>query len=151
VGLIIRLPELSPTLTTRERFGQHSKDTACAGCHVMMDPIGLGFENYDAVGRFRATENNQPVDASGNVAGTDVEGDFVGPAALGAKLATSTDVKHCIATNAFRYANGRGETEADACAIAELDTKFAAAKYDFKELMIALTQTDSFLYRRGAP
>ncbi len=46
-------PDLDPNLTTRERFRQHSDSTECAGCHKKMDPIGLTFEHYDPIGRWR--------------------------------------------------------------------------------------------------
>src|SRR5262249_1577733 len=49
-------PVITPGSSTRERFSQHSTDPACAGCHHLMDPIGFGFENFDAIGRFRSTD-----------------------------------------------------------------------------------------------
>ena len=63
----VMVPELDPNLTTRERFSQHSVDDQCAGCHVMMDPIGFGLENYDAIGNWRDTENGAPIDATGSI------------------------------------------------------------------------------------
>src|SRR5690606_28192980 len=45
-------PVVTPDATTRERFSQHRADPACAGCHMLMDPIGLGFEHYDALGQW---------------------------------------------------------------------------------------------------
>ena len=57
-------PKPNPLLTTRERFAQHEKDPYCAGCHRLMDPIGLGFESYDAIGRFRTKEGSLNIDAS---------------------------------------------------------------------------------------
>ena len=87
----IKPPELSSTLTTRERFAQHSADSACSTCHQLTDAIGLGFENFDAAGKFRDTENGQPVDVSGEIFGTDVAGKFNGPIELGQKLASQRD------------------------------------------------------------
>ena len=43
-------PDLDPSLTTRQRFAAHTTQASCAACHKLMDPIGLGFENYDGVG-----------------------------------------------------------------------------------------------------
>ena len=54
------------------------QDPACASCHEKMDYIGFGFEHYDAIGQFRATENGQSIDASGELTGTDVDGWFNG-------------------------------------------------------------------------
>ena len=49
-----------------ERLGEHVTNDACAGCHELMDPIGLAFENFDAIGAYRAQENGVEIDASGN-------------------------------------------------------------------------------------
>ena len=53
-------PAPDPNATTRQRFEQHRANPSCAACHQLMDPIGIGFENYDAIGRYRTTENNPP-------------------------------------------------------------------------------------------
>jgi len=61
--------------SVRERMEQHRKDPACAGCHARMDPLGFALENFDAVGRWRATSDGLPVDASGSLSdGTKFEG-----------------------------------------------------------------------------
>lgn len=53
-SIVVRPPSVSPRLSTRERFQQHVADPACSGCHQLMNPFGFAFENYDAVGRYRA-------------------------------------------------------------------------------------------------
>lgn len=145
--LIIVPPELDPNLTTRERFNQHSADPECAGCHKLMDPIGLGFEHFDPVGRFRADENGIAVSDAGELFGTDVDGEFNGPVELGARLASSEQVAGCMTRQWVRFAHGRSETGYDACSLAELGDAFLASDYDIKQLVLALTQTDAFLYR----
>lgn len=145
--VMIKAPEPDPNSTTRERFAQHSADGACKGCHTLMDPLGFGFESYDGMGRFRTSENGVPIDASGELTGTDVDGTFTGAVGLAAKLAASKEVQSCYATQWFRFAYGRGENTGDACSLATLTTKLSAANGDIKELLVALTQTDAFLYR----
>lgn len=142
------LPMPDPNSTARERFKEHAT-SACAGCHNLMDPLGFGFENFDSVGRFRTTENGQPVDASGEIVGTDIEGTFNGVTELTQRLVQSEDVKACYAKMWFRWASGRAETEEDACTIEKLGTTFSEANGNVKELLVALTQTDAFLYRTG--
>jgi hypothetical protein len=146
-------PSLSPTLTTRQRFAQHSAAATCAGCHSLMDPLGLGFETFDGAGLYRATENGQPIDASGQVANADAElaGPFNGAVELEKKLGGSATVQACMTTQWFRYAYGRSETDADTCSMATLATKFAAGGYKMQDLLAALTQTKAFLYRRVTP
>jgi hypothetical protein len=141
-------PELSSTLSTRERFAAHRTQPLCASCHDLMDPIGLGFENYDGAGHYRTTENGKAIDASGEVLQSDISGGFDGAVDLAKQLAGSDQVRDCVATSWFRYAYGRAETRDDACALAVVNKKFASAKYDLKSLLVSLTQTDAFLYRK---
>jgi uncharacterized protein DUF1592/uncharacterized protein DUF1588/uncharacterized protein DUF1595/uncharacterized protein DUF1585/uncharacterized protein DUF1587 len=61
------LKPAAPATTTREHFAAHSQNAVCNGCHTKMDPIGFGFEHYDAFGRRRELDNGQPVDATGTV------------------------------------------------------------------------------------
>ena len=157
VGVAIKVPDLSPTLTTRQRFTMHSADPSCSACHTLMDPIGLGFEGFDAAGAYRATENGVAVDASGSVNGavdTQLAGAFNGIVDLEQKLGESGTVQHCVTTQWFRYAYGRKETtgdDADACSMDALQTQFAAGGYKVQDLLAALTQTNTFLYRRVTP
>ncbi len=145
--LMIKPPELSSTLTTRQRFTQHSIDPACTPCHHLMDPIGLGFEDFDGAGAFRALENGQPIDDSGEVKDSDVPGTFHGVGELASKLASSDQVRTCVATRWFRYGYGRGETSADACSLSAIQGQFAAGGFKIRDVIIALTRTDAFRYR----
>jgi hypothetical protein len=149
--IIIKPPELSSTLSTRERFAQHSASAACSGCHQLMDPIGLTFENYDGAGKYRTTENNKAIDVSGEITQSDVTGTFQGVTGLAQKLSTSQKVKSCMARSWFRYAYGRAETDADACALAEVNQKFKESGYKITSLIVALAKTDAFLYRPHIP
>jgi hypothetical protein len=146
--VIPELPPVDPDATTRERFEQHRSDPACAACHSMFDPIGFGFENYDAVGRWRTSENGLPIDASGELTAADVAGEFVGVRELGTKLAASEDVAQCMTRQWFRFAYGRLESEElDACNMDALATTFSESGHDLRELLVALTQTDAFMFR----
>jgi len=147
-NLEIRPPALDPRKTTRQRFSEHTTDAFCAICHKMLDPIGFGFEHYDGIGRWRDTESGLPVDAHGALTGTDVDGDFDGVPALAQRLARSSDVSACYATQWFRFGYGRGETTDDACTLAQLSGALTAAKGDVRELIVALTQTEGFRFRR---
>ena len=146
-------PALSPTLTTRQRFTQHSADAACTPCHQLMDPIGLGFETFDGAGMYRSMENGQPIDASGQVnsADAEIQGPFNGVLELEKKLGGSSDVQACVTTQWFRYAYGRAETPADMCSMATLSNQFGAGGWKVQDLLTALTQTKAFLYRRVTP
>ena len=58
----------------RERISEHRKNAVCAGCHAMMDPLGLALENFDGIGRWRLEDSGSRIDASGQlVDGTPIE------------------------------------------------------------------------------
>ncbi|MET0791318.1 MAG: DUF1592 domain-containing protein, partial [Polyangiaceae bacterium] len=143
-------PDPDPKLTTRERFAIHTSSTACSACHRMIDGAGFGFENYDQLGRYRTVENGIDVNASGEMVATGeaaVDGPFTGVEQLSQRLSSSNRVQRCLATNWYRYAMGRVETEADGCSLQDVQKKFAATGGQFKELLVALTLTDAFRYR----
>ncbi len=141
-------PAPDPGATTREIFEQHTADPTCASCHVLIDGIGLGMENYDGVGRYRTTENGKPVDATGELLATDVDGPFDGGVELAHQLAQSEQVRECVARQWFRFAFGRLEGDGDACSLDTLHLAFADSDYDVRALLIELVRTDAFLYRR---
>jgi len=143
-----------PNLTTRQRAENQRGTGTCGACHRLMDKIGFGFEHFDAVGRWRDQENGKPIDASGEIVDTDVPGAFDGAAELGKKLATSGELRQCVATQWFRFAFGRGEETADACAIERLDKAFGDSGNRVRDLLLAMTQSEGFTLRStegGAP
>jgi hypothetical protein len=137
--------------TARDRFGAHLQaGSSCSGCHSLMDPIGLAFENFDAMGQFRTSENGKTIDASGtvnNALDPSLGGAFNGVRELATKMAASDQVRDCVATQWFRFASGRSEEDADACSLGTLQEAFAASGGDLTELVVATTQTDAFWYR----
>jgi hypothetical protein len=146
----IEAPEVDPNATTREQFAEHSENPACSGCHVKMDPIGFGLEAYDGVGRYRETEHGLPIDTTGELIDTvDADGPFDGARELAQRLARSSEVRQCVATQWFRFGYGRVEKEADVCNMRKVQETFAASGYDIRELLVALTQTDAFRYRHA--
>jgi hypothetical protein len=144
-------PDPAPNSTTRQRLEQHRADPNCAACHQLMDPIGFGFENFDAVGRYRTTDGGQPVDATGELIQSDENGTFDGAIQLANKLSQSKLVEQCYALQWFRFGYGRAEAADDACTIQTLDQGFASSNGDIKELIVSLTQSDAFLYRIADP
>jgi hypothetical protein len=148
-GVIITPPKFDPKVTTKERFIQHRRDPTCAGCHELMDPVGFTFEHYDAIGRWRAVDGAFPVDAVGDLSGTDdADGKFDGAIELGARLAKSQQVRRCIATQWFRFALGRPERDADAGSLAAAYQVFEREGFDVRELIVAITTTDAFRHVR---
>jgi hypothetical protein len=135
-SIVVSPPVVDPRLPTRQRFAQHTSDPFCASCHTLMDPIGFAFENYDPIGRWRDTDADVPVDATGSLTGTDVDADLDGVPSLAARLAGSAEVATCAATQWFRYAFGRSEqTSGDLCAISALASALTGPGGDFKQMV----------------
>jgi hypothetical protein len=136
-------------LTQRARLEQHRVNPSCAGCHDLMDPIGVVFEGFDAVGRTRTVdEQGQPVDTTSSLSDTDdANGPMNNPTDLGQLLAKSDEVRSCYVTKSFQFFYGRDVDTPDACSMAQLLTSFKGKAYSLSELLVALTQTDAFLYR----
>lgn len=142
-------PPLAPGLTTRQRFDMHRTQPRCAGCHQLIDPIGFGFEHYDALGRYRATESGHAIDASGEIfLGHDATGPFDGAVELGQQLLTSETLSQCVARQFFRFGTGRIETESDRCSTHTLDAAMRRSGGNLRDLMLAVAATDAFRYRR---
>lgn len=88
-----------------------STTEGCANCHKLMDPIGFGLENYDAAGRYRATQPDRPdctIDGNGNFEGL---GTFNGPAQLADLILGAGGVDECVASQLYRYAVGRAKLD----------------------------------------
>lgn len=147
-------PDPDPNATTRERFFEHTANVSCSGCHVLIDPLGFGFEGYDQLGRHRTQENGLPVDTSGDVRFPAVDynlsGPFDGAIELGERLAESPQLTDCIAQNWYQFAMGRGAAAVeDQCNLARLQEDFRASGGDVRELLVRITGSDAFVFRRG--
>ncbi len=141
-------PDPDPDATTRELFEQHTADPSCAGCHVYIDGIGLGFEGYDGLGVYRTEENGLPVDESGELVAADVTGSFDGVPELAEMLVRSENVQQCVVRQWFRYSLGRFELDEDACTLEMLDAAFEDADHDIRSILVAIATSDAFTYKR---
>lgn len=145
-------PPVTPATSTRERFAQHVLDTRCAGCHSMMDPIGLGFEHYDPIGSWREMDGLGDVDATGEFvdAAPDLDGPFNGGVELASKLAGSRQVRTCAGLQWFRFSMGRMESVADACSVKTIRDGFEASGGNVRSLLVQIAQSDAFRHVRSA-
>lgn len=144
-GVTVQFPPFNPKLTKRQRFEQHRTDASCGFCHATLDPPGFAFEHYDATGVWRVDDGDLPVDATGELTGTDdVDGPFDGVVELGARLAASNQVRRCVATQWFRAAVGRVERAEDAPSLDAVFHTFARAGFDVRELLVAIATSDAF-------
>jgi hypothetical protein len=135
----------SANTTLRQRLAVHVSEPRCASCHNAMDPIGFGFENFDAVGRFRTTEKSMPVDASGRIdAGTT----FKDALELVKLLKADARLPGCVTRVAFRHASGHVELPGEEPSIAAIEKNAVAQGFSFRSLLIELVASDAFRYAK---
>ncbi len=127
--------------TNRQRYLDHEAP-GCAECHERIDGIGFTMEHYDAIGRWRDDDGGLPVDATGSVSGTAVDG----AVELAGALADSAEVRRCYVTQWFRAAFGRGEAAGDSPTLDALDDGFSSDQ-DIRELLVSITTREEFAYR----
>ena len=151
-GIVVQVPELKEGLTTRERFAAHSEQEPCHSCHQLIDPIGFGFESFDAVGRHRETASGKPVDESGEIINSvSTDGSFSGVGDLSTVLAQSTEVHECFALQWFRFAYGVDEDPTLDCLLADITQSFVSQGTQVESLWLALAQTPHFTHRKSLP
>jgi hypothetical protein len=137
-----------PTGTLRERLAQHRANPECAACHDYLDPIGLGLENFDAIGAWRTHDAGEVVDASGRFP----DGrSFSGPRQMAALVKADPSTPRCIAERLLVYALGRGLGPRDAVHLDAITAQWAAGGYEFRRLLVAVAQSEPFRMRRGEP
>ncbi|MFZ9936196.1 MAG: DUF1592 domain-containing protein [Luteolibacter sp.] len=131
----------------RAELERHRADPNCSACHALIDPLGFGLESFDAIGRFRASENNLPVDTSGKLLNGTA---FAGPAELLDILVTEHDDQflHSITTRMLTYALGRGLTPLDRPAIDEIKSTARENGTRLIPLIRAVIHSVPFQYRR---
>ncbi len=114
------VPALDDTVTEqaatlRERLERHRQNPECAACHDRMDPLGFGLENFDALGRWRETDQSSPIDARGTLPSGQ---SFVGPQELKrVVLQRSEEFQQHFVRKLLGFALGRGLTKFDDCVI----------------------------------
>jgi uncharacterized protein DUF1592/uncharacterized protein DUF1588/uncharacterized protein DUF1587/uncharacterized protein DUF1585/uncharacterized protein DUF1595 len=134
--------------TTRQKYEQHKTEAFCAACHDQFDAIGFGFEEMDGLGRFRTLENGHPVDSSGALSNTDVDGTFVGVAELSQKLAASGSFETCFVRQFFRFAESRVPESTEQCLVDDWAGKFVKSGGHFKDLIVIYVTEAGFITRK---
>ena len=131
--------------TARGRLEAHVASPACAGCHTLMDPLGLALEKMDGIGIERDDENGQPIDPSGALDGEP----FDDAPGLGATLAKSPQLSPCLVSSLFKYALGRDPVAGERALLAYLQERFAASGYRLRDLLRLIVLSDAFRTTSG--
>ena len=127
-------------MTRRQRLEVHMTDPSCASCHRFMDPLGFPLENFDAIGKYRTTDNGLPVDATGAFDGVDVA-DANG---LGVAASQSVTVAQCLVRKYYTYAVGHEQRDVDGSVLNTLATAFKTSGFKLRDLVLAVVTNDAF-------
>jgi hypothetical protein len=127
-------------MTRRQRLEIHMTSDSCKGCHGRMDPMGFPLENFDAIGKYRTTDNGLPVDPSGAFDGTAVA-DANG---LGLAASQSALVAQCLVRKFYVYASGHDQRDADGSALNALASAFKTSGFKLRDLILAFVTHDAF-------
>jgi cytochrome c551/c552 len=136
-------------LSMRERMEAHRTDAICAGCHKVMDPIGLALENFDAIGRWRTTDDGAPIDPSGTLFN-------------GAKVNGAVDLREMLTSRPevfvgvmtekmLTYALGRGIQYYDMPAVRRIVHGAAPTNYRFSSLVLGIVKSVPFEMKLSGP
>jgi hypothetical protein len=141
--------EDSKPLSVRERMEQHRADPVCAGCHKVMDPVGFALENFDAIGRWRNTDDGATIDPSGTLFnGAKVDG----PAALRKMLVNRPETFVGVMTEKMMtYALGRGVEYYDMPAVRKIVRDAGTHDFHFSALVLGVVKSTPFEMKASKP
>jgi len=139
--------KLVANLTLRERTELHRSDPVCANCHRLLDPIGFGLENFDAIGRWRDQDDNgQAIDASGELPGGKR---FSNPRELKTIIAEhNAEFSRNLVERLLAYALCRRLEGYDEIVVDELMQEIAQDGYRMQTLITAIVTSYPFTHRR---
>lgn len=134
--------------TLRQQMEQHRENPNCAVCHVKMDAVGFGLENFDAIGAWRDADGRETIDPSGTLPGGRK---FNGPLDLVQILVEDKKVEfsRCVTTKMLTYALGRGLGVADRCTISSIVNKLSEEEHRFATLVKAIVTSQPFIYQES--
>ena len=138
-----KLDDPDPSLkTARERLHVHATNASCAGCHKIMDPMGLALEHFDGAGEYRATENGAPLDTSGALDGKA----FKDAGGLNQAIHDHPALPACLVNRVYSYATGGPVAlSEDRKTLEYLTQEFAESGYKLPDLLRDIALSQAFL------
>jgi mono/diheme cytochrome c family protein len=136
-----------PNATLRQQLEIHRENPVCASCHKVMDALGFGLENFDAIGQWREQDGKFKIDASGELPGG---AKFNGPLSLAKVLdKRRSEFARCLSEKLLTFALGRELQVQDRCAVDKIVEEIEGQDYRFSALVVAIAKSDPFRKRRG--
>ncbi len=144
------LGELLVGLSRVEIVKKRNTEAACSGCHAMIDPVGIGFVQFDHTGRYDGTINGSEYGVAAALPDAVASPGFNTLAELATKLQAMPEVSSCLATKVFIYAEGRDPVRADTCELESASKTFADNGNSFSAMLRGLVASPAFRSRRAA-
>lgn len=146
------LPPIGEGQTNRERVDVSTSVEPCSSCHeTFINPLGFAFENYDAIGQWRDTDNGKTVDASATYVLDGEPVSYRNAVELAGKLATSNDLHECYSLKWLEYVLGRRPSVEEAQSLADI-AKLSKETPSLRDMIAGITQLDTFRARpKDAP
>jgi hypothetical protein len=153
VGRTLRPPPMAiqfmddrfdPTFTMREKVTELTRSNTCMGCHAVINPLGFSLEHYDAVGRFRTTDNNKPVDATGDYPaadGTTIR--LAGPRDVAEHAAASPDAHRAFVRQLFNHVAKQPVDAYGAGTLEGLRKSFADSNFNIQTLLVEIAKVSA--------
>jgi hypothetical protein len=136
--------EAAPTATIRERLQAHRASPRCAACHNVLDPPGLGLEQFDGIGQERSMENGLPIITSGGVPGG---ADFSGGRELAKLLVDDPRFYRCLTHKLMTYGLGRRLNEQDEPFVSEVASSIATERTSLAKALERIVLSPAFRSR----
>ena len=128
----------SPTL--RERIQSHLTEPSCSSCHNFMDLLGLGFEQFDGIGRYRTTENDAIIDPTGSLD----DADFANAWDMSEKIAAHSRFATCMTEQLYKYTTGHSVENGEDEYVEWLSETFVDTDHSYLALIRTLVLSDAF-------
>jgi len=126
--------------TVRDRLTEHRDNPTCAGCHMLMDPIGLALEVFDASGVYRTVENGAPIDTSGEWLGQEYDD----VRELARMLKEDPTLTSCLVQRAYNYGTAREPTRAEVQWLNTTHSQLRSEGMRWQELMQRISRNPDF-------
>jgi hypothetical protein len=137
--------EAPPNATIRERLEAHRASPRCAACHNILDPPGLGLEQFDGIGQERTTENDLPINTSGAVPPDNTA--FVGGRELAQLLTADPRFYRCLTDKLMTYGLGRRLVDGDHHFVDEIATPLSTDQSSLAKLVERIVLSPAFRTR----
>ncbi|QDT63232.1 DUF1588 domain-containing protein [Calycomorphotria hydatis] len=128
--------DLHPDMTTRQRVELQTQGASCQVCHTKINGLGFALENFDAVGRYRESEGDKPINSVGQYITRDGETVLLkGARSLAEHLANSPDAHRSFINRSFQYLVKQPVAAYGHGLLDELVIKFENSNYNVRELI----------------